>query len=69
MLVISHLIWDPWNVTHIARHGVTPEEVEEICHSNPVVQAGKKGRLLVFGPTLSARMLTVVVDHGSLEEG
>lgn len=62
MLVIRRLIWDSWNVAHIARHQVNPEEVEEICHTDPVVQQGDKGRSLVFGQTKSGRMLTVVLD-------
>jgi hypothetical protein len=66
MLVIRRLVWDNWNVAHIARHEVTPEEV---CHSEPVVQIGKKGRSLVFGPTLSGRMLAVVLDLEPPEEG
>ncbi|MBI2303641.1 MAG: BrnT family toxin [Chloroflexi bacterium] len=69
MLVIHRLIWDPCNVAHIARHGVTPEEVEEVCHGEPVVQVGKKGRSLVFGPTLSGRILTVVLDAESSPGG
>ena len=43
--------------------------MEEVCHGEPVVQVGKKGRSLVFGPTLSGRMLTVVLDPESSEEG
>ena len=62
MLVIRRLIWDEWNVTHIARHKVIPNEAEEVCHGNPVVQKGSKGRSLVFGPTKTGRMLTVVLD-------
>jgi len=62
MLFIRRLIWDAWNVAHIAHHQVTPEEVEEVCHGDPVVQKGKKGRVLVFGPTGSRRMLTIVLD-------
>ena len=30
-LTISELLWDDWNEAHIARHHITPEEVEEIC--------------------------------------
>jgi len=69
MLVVRRLIWDPGNVAHIARHAVTPEEVEEVCHGEPVVQVGKRGRLLVFGPTLAGRMLTVVLDPESAAAG
>ena len=62
MINIRRLIWDAWNIAHIARHSVTPEEVEQVCHTDPVVQIGKKGRLLVFGPTDSGRMLAVILD-------
>lgn len=69
MLFIRRLIWDAWNVAHIACHHVTPEEVEEVCQGDPVVQAGRKGRSLVFGPTLTGRMLTVVLDPYSSGQG
>lgn len=62
MLNVLRLIWDSWNIAHIARHNVTPEEVEEVCHTDPVAQKGKKGRLLVFGPTKNGRMLVVILD-------
>jgi uncharacterized DUF497 family protein len=68
MLLVRRLVWDSWNVAHIARHGVLPEEVEHVCQSDPVVQAGKKGRLLVFGPTPDGRVLAVVLD-GEPETG
>ena len=48
------------------KHNVVPEEVEEVCHADPIVQAGKKRRLLVFGPTNEGRMLAVILDK---EEG
>ena len=60
---IRRLIWDAWNIAHIARHNVTPEEVEQVCHTDPVVQKEKKGRLLVFGPTESDRMLVAILDQ------
>ena len=62
MLFVRRLIWDAWNVAHIARHHVSPEEVGEVCHGEHVVQEGKKERALVFGPTQAGRMLTVVLD-------
>ena len=34
MIVIRRLIWDSWNITHIARHDVTPDEVEDVCHGD-----------------------------------
>jgi hypothetical protein len=60
---IHKLVWDSWNIAHIARHSVVPEEVEQVCHIDPVVQKGKKGRLLVFGPTETGRILAVILDQ------
>jgi uncharacterized DUF497 family protein len=62
MLIIRHLTWNAMNVAHIARHDVTPEEAEQVCHGTPVVQQGKNGRYLVLGPTQAGRMLTIVID-------
>lgn len=62
MLYIRRLIWDQWNVAHIARHDVNAVEAEEVFQGDPVVQEGKKGRSLVFGRTRAGRMLTVVLD-------
>jgi hypothetical protein len=51
MLVIRRLICEAWNVAHIARHEITPEEVEEFCHGKPIMQEGYGGRSLVIGPS------------------
>jgi uncharacterized DUF497 family protein len=61
MLTIRRLIWDPWNVAHIARHRVTPEEVEEVAHGTPVTSATYKGRIRVVGPARNGRMLTAIL--------
>jgi hypothetical protein len=45
MRLISRLLWDSWNVAHIARHEVVPAEVEEVCHGEPLAEQGKKGRI------------------------
>jgi uncharacterized protein len=65
---IDRLIWDEWNIEHIARHNVVPEEVEEVCHGDFLLLEGQKGRLLVIGPTANDRMLTVVLNPQE-EEG
>jgi hypothetical protein len=62
MLFIKRLVWDGWNKEHIARHDVTPLEVEKACSSDPLVQLGKKGRLAVTGPTQKGRIITVILD-------
>lgn len=62
MVFIKRLIWDEWNIAHIARHDVTPDEVEEVCHYSPVFRDSYKGRKLVIGPTKLGRMVTVALD-------
>jgi uncharacterized DUF497 family protein len=59
---INTLIWEDWNVAHLARHDVTPVEVEQICQGSHIVRQGKKGRLLVIGLTKQGRMITAALD-------
>lgn len=58
---VAHLVWDAWNRPHIARHGVTPAEVEEAVAGEPFVEETYKGRLKLIGPTLGGRMLAVII--------
>lgn len=46
---------------HIARHQVSPEEVEEVCHGNPLVLTGHMARLIVIGPTAEGRMVAAIL--------
>jgi hypothetical protein len=63
MIVIKRLTWDDWNINHIARHQVTPAEVEAACHSDFVllILRGKKGRLVLIGSS-RRRLLAIVLD-------
>ena len=61
MIVIRRLVWNSWNIAHIARHDVVPDEVEEVCHGNYMTSETYKGRIRVVGPTLAGRMLTVIL--------
>jgi hypothetical protein len=38
---ITKLIWPDDRVEHIAKHGIQPHEVEEICFGRPLVLRGK----------------------------
>ncbi len=60
-IYVESLEWDSENIKHIARHNVTPDEVEEICHGLHIAVRAYKGRLLLIGPTLSGRMLGVIL--------
>lgn len=60
MVSVRRLVWNSWNVAHIARHEVIPDEVEEVCHGQHVVLQTYNDRLLLIGPTLTGRMLAVI---------
>lgn len=62
MVHIKKLIWDEWNVAHIARHNVTPDEAEQVARGDVLVQKGKKGRTALVGPTESGRILRIILD-------
>lgn len=61
MIYIRRLIWDAWNVAHIARHDVTPEEVEEVCNGRPIASETYGGRIRLIGPTLGGAMRVVIL--------
>jgi uncharacterized DUF497 family protein len=57
---VARLYWDDWNRDHIAKHAVLPGEAEEVIAGRPMVRDTYKQRLLLIGPTLAGRILTVV---------
>lgn len=59
---VGHPVWDTWNVAHIARHEVTREEVEEVCHGPYIHREAYKRRIMVVGPTTSDRMLAIILE-------
>ncbi|OGW27585.1 MAG: hypothetical protein A2X59_10210 [Nitrospirae bacterium GWC2_42_7] len=70
MRAISSIKWTEENVQHIARHGIRPEEVEEVCFNEdnvPFIRSGRENLHYVFGRTYSGRFLFVVAKfarHG-----
>jgi hypothetical protein len=60
--VFGEVRWTEESEDHIAGHGVTPGEVEEVMYLNPRLTApGRDESILVFGTTSSGRHLVVVV--------
>jgi uncharacterized DUF497 family protein len=64
---LSEFDWDFENITHIARHGVTPEEAESVF-AGPVLDLGyeiKQGELryIEAGCTSSGRILQVITTE------
>jgi len=53
--------WDSENTSHILRHEVIPNEVEEACYNNPVLLKTREGRYLSLGRSDAGRYLSVVL--------
>ena len=61
-MVFGEVAWDEASEAHVARHAVTPDEVEDVLFCRPrLVQAGLHGTTYVMGTTLAGRYLFVVV--------
>lgn len=62
---IDRLLWPDERIRQIARHGVTPEEVEEVRFDAPLVQRAKSQGVnpvyYVLGQTEAGRYLFCVV--------
>jgi uncharacterized DUF497 family protein len=52
--------WDDWNVEHIARHRVTPQEAEEVIDDDPLILKSEDGKYLAYGQSYAGRYLLVV---------
>jgi len=62
MIEIIRLVWDEWNVAHIARHGVIPQEVEDVCQGTYISYESYDQRFEVIGATHNERILTIILD-------
>ncbi len=62
-LVVETLVVDEHRVDHIARHGVSLDEVVEVVSGDYVYIRGRGDRWLLIGKTEQARFLTVVVGE------
>lgn len=60
MAWIRGFVWDDENVAHVARHGVSPDEVEEMLVGDPIVLRGAGDRYLAYGRTEHDRWLFAV---------
>lgn len=54
--------WDARNIGHIAKHDVTPEEVEEVFAYKPKIRKGRGKRYYAKGQTFAGRYLFVVFE-------
>jgi uncharacterized DUF497 family protein len=60
---VKEVVWDDWNESHIARHRVTAEEVEEVLFSWPLhAERRRNETYAVLGRADSGRWLFVLVS-------
>ena len=54
--------WNDWNLEHISRHGIDPDEAETVVHEahSPYPMSRSDDKWLVWGPGLGERPLQVV---------
>jgi uncharacterized protein len=59
------LFWPADRIEHIAKHGIQPQEVEEVCFGNPLILRGKSQGVnpvyYVLGQTEAGRYLFCVI--------
>ena len=59
-VVVEELIWDDWNVDHIARHDVTPDVGERsLADEHAIFLRAKHGRIMVLWRA-GERLITTV---------
>jgi uncharacterized protein len=54
--------WNEWNIEHVAKHGVAPEEAEDVIRSMrpPFPEYVGDGKWRVLGQTVTGRYLRVI---------
>lgn len=62
VLVVRELNWTPSNVAHIAKRGIQPRDVEDVCQAAHIVRQGYDQRIMIIGPNRRYRMIAVVLD-------
>jgi len=57
---VEVLVWNSRNVEHIWRHGVHPDEVDEILQGDYRTVTTHSGRYLLMGRSTAGRYLVVI---------
>lgn len=58
---IKEFEWNENNIEHIARHGVSPDEVEDVAFDDePWIRKGRKKTRYMLGYTVAGRYLFTV---------
>ena len=58
---IREFEWNDTNIEYIARHNVSPDEVEDVAFDDePWIKKGRRGTRYMLGYTVSGRYLFIV---------
>ena len=58
---ITRFDWDSNNIEHVARHNISPDEVEDVAFDDePWIRKGRKGIRYILGYTVAGRYLFIV---------
>ena len=60
---IGGLEWDDANLEHIARHAITPAEVEDVCFGTHIAYHGKHARYVLYGQADNGKYIMLVLMH------
>ncbi len=58
---VNEIVWDGWNLRHVARHGVAAAQVEQVLLGTPVFVGSYKDRLVAIGPDADERVLAIII--------
>ncbi len=60
--VYREIVWSDTSEAHVARHGVSPGEVEDAINCRPVLtRRGREGTTEIYGTSDAGRALVVIV--------
>ena len=62
-MYVTGFEWNEYNIEHIARHHVTPQDVEEACYLSPLILKGRSSRYYILGQSESGRYLAIVIEY------
>lgn len=57
------LLWDDWNEEHVARHGVDPEEADQVARNVPRITHVRDNLYRLIGQSDGGRFLTLYVAY------
>lgn len=64
-IVVREMVWDAWNVEHIKKHNVTPEEIAVSLRNTAYHKHVHSGRYLAVGRA-AKRIITVILRRKKL---